>query len=118
MKEIFTRIMLDIVKDFNTEKLIEYLRRRDLKFKKIYFKILCKEEIIDLIFFKLTKEDFCDIGFALSPVTVLAEFIKGLSQNLRNYSLLKILNDLKEMLYRNKINEKNITNIKQFTSDE
>ncbi|RGB21669.1 hypothetical protein C1646_777564 [Rhizophagus diaphanus] len=73
------------------------------------------EEITGLAFFKLNKEDFRDIGFALGPATVLAEFIKGLSQKLRNYSLLKILDDLKEMLRRNKVNGEDITNIKQFT---
>ncbi|GBB86235.1 hypothetical protein RclHR1_12680001 [Rhizophagus clarus] len=73
------------------------------------------EEITGLVFLKLTKENFHDIGFALDPVTVLAEFIEGLSQKLRNYSSLKTLDDLKEMLRRNKINGEDITNIKQFT---
>ncbi|PKK66659.1 hypothetical protein RhiirC2_753062, partial [Rhizophagus irregularis] len=36
-----------------------------------------------------------DIGFALGPATVLAEFIEGLSQKLRNYSSFKTLDDLK-----------------------
>ena len=47
----------------------------------------------------------------------LVEFIESLSQKLCNYFSYKILDDLKEILYRNKINEKNIINIKQFTSD-
>jgi hypothetical protein len=52
------------------------------------------------------------------PVTVLVEFIESLGQKLRNYSSLKTLDDLKEMLRRNKVNEEDITNIKQFTPGE
>ena len=107
--------MSDVVKDFNTEELIEYLGRKDLKLKESHFKTLRKEEITGLAFLKLTKEDFRDIGFALGPATVLVEFIEGLSQKLRNYSSLKTLDDLKEMLRRNKVNGEDITNIKQFT---
>ena len=100
MEEISTRTMSDVVKDFNTEELIKILR---------------KEKISGLAFLKLTKEEFRDIGFALGPATVLVEFIEGLSQKLRNYSSLKTLDDLKEMLRRNKVNGEDITNIKQFT---
>ena len=81
-------------------------------------KILRKEEITSLAFLKLTKEDFCSIGFTLGPVAVLAEFIEGLGQKLRNYSSLKTLDDLKEMLRRNKVNGEDITSIKQFTPGE
>jgi hypothetical protein len=114
-EEISTRTMSDVVKDFNTEELIDYLGRKDLKLKESHFKILRKEEITGLAFLKLTKEDFRSIGFALGPATVLAEFIEGLGQKIRNYSSLKTLDDLKEMLCRNKVNGEDITNIKQFT---
>ncbi|PKK61372.1 hypothetical protein RhiirC2_870595 [Rhizophagus irregularis] len=57
--------MSDVVKDFNTEELIDYLGRKDLKLKETHFKILRKEEITGLAFLKLTKEDFRSIGFAL-----------------------------------------------------
>ena len=50
------------------------------------------------------------------PTKRLAEFIESLSQKLRNYSSLKTLDDLKEMLRRNKVNKEDIINIKQFTS--
>ena len=49
------------------------------------------------------------------PATRLVDFIEGLSQKLQNYSSLKTLDDLKEMLRRNKVNGEDITNIKQFT---
>ena len=114
-EEISTRTMSDVVKDFDTEGLIDYLGRKNLKLDKDDIKILRKEKISGLAFLKLTKEEFRDIGFALGPATVLVEFIEGLNQKLRNYSSLKTLDDLKEMLRRNKVNGEDITNIKQFT---
>ena len=54
-EEISTRTMSDVVKDFNTEELIDYLERKDLKLKESHFKILRKEKIADLAFLKLTK---------------------------------------------------------------
>ena len=77
--------------------------------------ILCKEKISGLAFLELIEEKFHSIGLALGPATILAKFIKGLSQKLQNYFSLKTLNDLKEMLRRNKVNGEDITNIKQFT---
>src|SRR2546429_5171976 len=93
-EEISSQTISDVVKDFNTKELIEYLRRKDLKLKESYFKILRKEEIAGSDFLKLTKEDFCSIGFALGLTTRLTEFIKGLSQKLQNYFSLKTLDDL------------------------
>ena len=58
MEEISTRMISNVVKDFNTEKLIEYLKKKNLKLEKSHFKILRKEEISDLAFFDTTKEDF------------------------------------------------------------
>ena len=114
-EEVSSRTMSNVIKEFSTEKLINYLRRKNLKLDKDDIKILRKEKISGLAFLKLTKEEFRDIGFALGPATVLVEFIEGLSQKLRNYSSLKTLDDLKEMLRRNKVNGEDITNIKQFT---
>ncbi len=116
MKEISTRTMLDMVKEFNTEELIEYLRRKNLKLDKDDIIILRKEKIASLTFLKLTKKDFRSISFALGLATVFTEFNEGLNQKLRNYFSLKTLNDLKKMLRRNKVNKEDITNIKQFTS--
>ena len=59
--------MSDVVKDFNTEELIDYLGRKDLKLKESHFKILRKEEIAGSDFLELTEEKFRSIGFALGP---------------------------------------------------
>ena len=57
-EEISTRTMSDVVKDFNTEELIEYLGRKDLKLEESHFEILRKEEISGLVFLKTTKKEF------------------------------------------------------------
>ena len=49
---------------------------------------------------------------------VFIKFIESLSQKLHNYFLYKTLDNLKKILYKNKINEKDITNIKQFLFDK
>ena len=105
-EEISTRTMSDVVKDFNTEELINYLGGKNLKFNEDDIKILRKEKIAGRSFLRLTEEKLERYGMKGGPATVLVEFIEGLSQKLRNYSLLKTLNVLKEMLCKNKVNEK------------
>src|SRR5581483_120745 len=86
-EEISTRTMSDVVKDFNTEELIDYLGRKNLKLDKDNIKILHKEKISGLAFLELTEEKFCSIGLALEQATTLAKFIKGLGQKIRNLNL-------------------------------
>src|SRR4051794_25229927 len=105
-EEISSQTMLNMVKDFNTKKLINYLRRKDLKLDKDDIKILRKEKIAGRSFLKLTEEKLECYDMKEGPVTVLIEFIENLNQKLQNYFLLKTLDDLKEMLRRNKVNEK------------
>ena len=50
--------MSDVIKDFNTEELIDYLGRKNLKLDKDDIKILHKEKISDLAFLETTKEEF------------------------------------------------------------
>jgi len=94
--------MSDVVKDFNMKELIKYLKKKNLKLEESHFKILYKKEIADSDFLNTNKE----------------KFIENLGQKLRNYSSLKTLDNLKEMLCRNKVNGEDITSIKQFTSGE
>ena len=114
-EEVSSRTMSDVVKDFNTEELIDYLERKDLKLTETHFKILRKEEIAGLDFLKLTEEKLERYGMKGGPATRFLYFIEGLSQKLQNYSSLKTLDDLKKMLHKNKVNGEDITNIKQFT---
>ncbi|GBB85049.1 hypothetical protein RclHR1_11620004 [Rhizophagus clarus] len=78
-------------------------------------KILRKEKIAGLDFLNTTKEEFRSYDMKAGPAKRLAEFIESLSQKLRNYSSLKTLDDLKEILRKNKVNGEDITSIKQFT---
>ena len=109
--------MLNVIKDIDTKELIEYLERKDLKLDKDNIKIFCKEKVAGHDFLKLTEEKLKCYGMKGGSATRLVDFIEGLSQKLQNYSSLKTLDDLKKMLHKNKVNGKNITNIKQFTSD-
>lgn len=68
-----------MIKDFNTEKFINYLVRKNLKLNKDDIKIFCKEKIASSNFLKLIKEDFCNISFTLRLTTRFTEFIKGLN---------------------------------------
>ncbi len=115
MEKVSSRTMSDVIKDFNTEELIDYLERKDLKLTETHFKILRKEEIAGLDFLKLTEEKLERYGMKEGSATRLVDFIEGLNQKLQNYSSLKTLDDLKKMLHKNKVNGEDITNIKQFT---
>ena len=115
-EEISIRTMSDVVKDFHTEELIDYLKKKDLKLDKDDIKIFCKEKIANHDFLKLTEEKLERYEMKGESVTRLIDFIKGFSQKLQNYFLLKTLDDLKKMLHKNKVNREDITNIKQFIS--
>ncbi len=81
-EEISIRIMLDVIKDFDTEGFIEYLRRKDLKLDKNDIKIFHKEKVADCDFLKLTKEKLKHYGMKEGSATRLVDFIEGLSQKL------------------------------------
>ena len=81
-EEVSSRTMSDMVKDFNTEELIDYLERKDLKLDEDDIKILRKEKISGLAFLDTTKEEFQSYGLKAGLVTTLAKFIEGLSQKL------------------------------------
>ena len=57
-EEISTRTMSDVVKDFNTEELIDYLGRKDLKLDEDDIKILRKEKYLVLPFLTQLKRSF------------------------------------------------------------
>ncbi|RHZ64246.1 hypothetical protein Glove_326g98 [Diversispora epigaea] len=61
--------MADVIKDYNTDELIEYLRRKDLKLKELHFKIFRQEEITSLAFLETTKDEFRNYGIKGGPAT-------------------------------------------------
>ncbi|RGB27555.1 hypothetical protein C1646_768982, partial [Rhizophagus diaphanus] len=97
------------------KELINYLKRKDLKLNKDDIKIFCKEKVAGHNFLKLTEEKLECYRIKGGPAIRLVDFIKGFSQKLQNYFSLKTLNNLKKILHKNKVNRKDITNIKQFT---
>ncbi len=111
-KEISSRTMSDMVKKFNTEKLIDYLKRKDLKLDKDDIKIFRKEKVAGHDFLKLTEKKLEHYEMKGGPAIRFVDFIEGLSQKLQNYFSLKTLDDLIKILYKNKVNREDITDIK------
>ncbi|EXX71632.1 hypothetical protein RirG_076750 [Rhizophagus irregularis DAOM 197198w] len=88
-EEISTRTMSDVVKDFNTQELIDYLGRKDLKLDEDDIKILCKEKISGLAFLELTEEKFCSIGFTLDQQQYLQNLSKVSARSYKTIPRLK-----------------------------
>ncbi len=78
-EEVSSRTISDVVKDFNIEELIDYLRRKDLKLDGDDIKILRKEKIVGRFFLKLTEEKLERYDMKGGPATVFVEFIESLS---------------------------------------
>ncbi|RHZ61700.1 hypothetical protein Glove_346g61 [Diversispora epigaea] len=76
----FDKEMANLIKDYNTEELIEYLQN-NLKLIETDFDIFRKERITGSVFLKMTKEDFCSIGFAFGPTMELTNFIEDKKLN-------------------------------------
>ncbi|CAG8641726.1 1752_t:CDS:2, partial [Paraglomus occultum] len=92
-EEKSTCTMADVIKDYKTEELIDYLLRR---------------ENLDL-------EEFRSYGLKAGPAKRLADFIDEMSeQKLRSFSSYKTLDELKDVLRKYKVNGEDITSIKQF----
>ena len=115
MEERSTRTMADVVKDLDTEELINYLQRQNLKLDNDDFAIFRKEKITGPAFLKLSKQGLKDCGLKGGTVTVLVDFIDEIQeQKLRSFSSYKTLDELKDVLCKYKVNGEDITCIKQF----
>jgi len=60
-EEVSSRTMADVIKDYDTEELIEYLKRKDLKLKDSHFKILRKEELLISLSLNQLKKNLSDM---------------------------------------------------------
>ena len=107
--------MADVIRNYKTEELIDYLRRQEDLNLDADLSILRKEKISGYDFVKLTKEEFRSIRFTLGPAKRLAKFIENLEQKLRSFSSYKTLDELKDVLRKYKVYGEDITSIKQFT---
>ncbi|CAG8840463.1 14305_t:CDS:2 [Gigaspora margarita] len=114
-EEKITRTMGDVIKEYDTEELIDYLQRSNLKLDDDDFAILRKQKITGRNFFKLTEEKLERWGMLGGPITTIVEFIEELTETkLRSFSSYKTLDKLKEVLRKYKVNGEKITCIKQF----
>ncbi|CAG8495311.1 3489_t:CDS:2 [Paraglomus occultum] len=116
-EERSTRTMADVVKNLDTEELINYLWKKNLKLKESHFKIFRKKEITGSAFLDRTEDRFRRIGLALGPAMALAKFIEGRDQKLRSFSSYKTLEELKDVLRKYKVNGEDIMSIKQFNPE-
>ncbi|RHZ67210.1 hypothetical protein Glove_302g53 [Diversispora epigaea] len=83
-EERITRTMGDVIKNYKTEELIDYLRRQEeLDLKESHFKIFRQQEISGFDFLETTEEKFRSYGLKGGPATRLAKFIEGLGQKLQ-----------------------------------
>jgi hypothetical protein len=58
MEEISIKIISDVIKDFNTEELIEYLKKKNLKLEESHFKFYIKKKFLVLPFLIQLKRIF------------------------------------------------------------
>jgi hypothetical protein len=114
-EEVITRTMGDVIKNYDTEELIDYLRRKDLKLEDADFAVFRNERIAGLAFLEFTEKRFRDLGLPIGPAISLVKFIEEIKkQKLRGFSTYKTIEELKVVLTKYKVNGEDITNIKQF----
>ncbi|GES98251.1 hypothetical protein GLOIN_2v1709121 [Rhizophagus clarus] len=108
--------LADEIKEYNTAKLIEYLRGQGLNLVKDDFDIIENERVGGQDFLDMTKQDFRDYGMKGGPATRLAKFAKECKdKKLRSFSSYKTKKDLKEVLAKHGVEDGRITDIPQFT---
>ena len=82
----------NVVEDWDTEKLIEFLREQNLGLTEDHFKILRREEIRGRSFLRMDEKIFKDSGFKIGPTLNLLDIInkiKGEGQR-KNHDCIRI----------------------------
>ena len=107
--------LADEIKKYDTSKLIEFLKGRDLGLSETAFKILEEKEINGLNFLDMTKQDFQEYGMKGGPAMTLVKFAKECKdKKLRSFSSYKTKKDLRELLAKYGIDGNGMDNIKLF----
>jgi hypothetical protein len=101
-----------LVKDWDTESLIIFLKEQNLKLEEKDFDILRNEEIIGQDFIEMTEEDFLSCELEGGPAMRLAEEAKTLKEKSKR-SFSSYLS-LEEVLIKYGIRSESITRIPQF----
>ncbi|RHZ81877.1 hypothetical protein Glove_117g599 [Diversispora epigaea] len=96
--------MANVIKNYGTKELIEYLRKKNLGLDVEDFAIFHKEKITGLAFLGLNDEKFRSIGFALGLATILANIITDLKSNIPkpNTGLVSVFVDNSNVLIEGK----------------
>ena len=84
MLKVFCCPLLDDIYKYDTESLIEFLRK-NTQIKDKYLDILREQEITGSIFFKITEETFRSYGLKGGP-EILVEFAKECMENIKRPS--------------------------------
>ena len=72
--------MADVIKNYGTEDLIEYLMKKELPFDDKDFEIFRREKITGFSFLETTRQEFREYGLKGGPVTTLIKFIEELKE--------------------------------------
>jgi hypothetical protein len=111
--------MDNVVKQYNTEALIEYLQKQELMLDDDDFKLFRREKITGLSFLNFTEEELQECGFKKGPSKSLAVFIEDLKQQkIRCFSSYKTIEEMKAVFHKYKVNGEKITSIRQFSPGE
>ncbi|CAH1767825.1 10263_t:CDS:2 [Entrophospora sp. SA101] len=107
-----------VVKELDTEGLIQLLKRKNLGLKEEFYEILRKEYISGRIFSDITGDEFRSMGLPFGAAKILADFTETLkTQKLKAYSSYKTGKDLKDVLKEHGIVGTGIGDIPQFTPE-
>ncbi len=107
--------LADEIKKYDTAKLIEFLKGRDLGLSETAIKILEKEELNSGDLFDLTEEKLEKWGMPGGPAMRLVKFAKECKdKKLRSFSSYKTKKDLRELLAKYGIDGNGMDNIKLF----
>src|SRR5438045_508923 len=110
--------LADEIKKYDTSKLIEFLKGRDLGLSETALKILEEEEIDGRAFLKMTEQRFRDYGMKGGPAVKLVEFAKECKEKkLKAFSSYKTKKDLSEVLRKYGIDTNDIRKIPPFVPE-
>jgi hypothetical protein len=111
--------LVDEIKKYKTEALIEYLRKEeDLSLDDDDLEIFRKQKITGRAFLKTSKEEFERYGMLGGPATVLADFAKECKEKkLRSFSSYKTKKELGEVLRKYGIDSNDIKKIPPFVPE-
>lgn len=107
--------MDSVIKELDTEGLIQFLKRKNLGLDEIIYEILRKEKISGSNFSNITQVDLRSAGLPLGPAKTLVEFIE--KAKTKSYSSYKTVKDLKDVLKEYGSIGTNVGDIPQFTPE-